>query len=271
MLNSTGNDRPTQAIALFVLGKLANPEAAQVLAQALDQPAALPVADAALGAALAAGQTCAVLWADPAPALAAAMQDRETLPEIALADWQAAARDLLDLQRRHRRRMVLIPEAAVSTDDPETAQQLRDRLGIATALPGLAPVAGDLATLLAGLAVDRIDPLRPLLAELAAAGLYCPSPQITVAHLDDARRWMQDDRRQQEAAKEEFRQTLAASESQRRAAEQASAAAEARIKALAAETEGLKKRPRPPAPGRPRRPSRAGIAARRQPARWRRP
>lgn len=186
--------------ALFVWGRLDDPRSAEALAGALGGDLSPQAADdAALAALLEAGEPCAVIWADPAPALAAALADGRS-PQQALADWQEAARGLLGLYRRHRRRLLLLPEAALASDDPETLAQLRARLGLdrPPAIP--APAEGEqaeLTGLLARLAVRALEDLRPTLAELEAGSLYCPRPVLDAERLDRAGHWLSMQREKQ--------------------------------------------------------------------------
>ena len=181
---------------VFVRGLLADPQSAVSLAHALGLEVATPGDDAALAAALEGGKDCVVVWSDPSPTLAAALAEGGS-PQAVLADWQAQAQGLLDLQRRHRRQLVLLSEAALSSDDPKTLAQLRDRLGLDAAVAPAAPAADGLAALtglLAALTVRELDMLRPVLAELEAASLYCPRPTLSPERLENAARWLAHDR-----------------------------------------------------------------------------
>jgi hypothetical protein len=214
------------------------PPQSEALAEALALPPP-QTGIARLAEALAAGQNCVMVWAGPAPALAAALSEG-TAPGAALEGWQAAAQSLLDLHRRHRRRLLLLSEAALSSDDPATLAQMQARLGLDRPLTSDTQAreaaaeegaAAGLTGLLAELAAPALEELRPLLARLEAASLYCPRPVLEAGRLDRAGHWL---------ALLRARQDLLADQVRLDRAEADLAAAEARAAEAKAELERLR-------------------------------
>ncbi|OJY28921.1 MAG: hypothetical protein BGP11_19310 [Rhodobacterales bacterium 65-51] len=197
----------------------------------------------ALAAALEAGKPCAAIWHDPSDMLAEALVSGQP-PGPVLETWQETASALLALFRRNRRRLVLLSEAALASDDPETRAQLHDRLGL-TGGPGLptAPARAtgeDLPRLLAWLAVPQLDQLRPLLSELEASSIFCPRPAFDPARLEGAGHRLSQDHERQSLLTDQLRLDQRARETDLTEIRRQSQAAETRNKELAAQNETLR-------------------------------
>lgn len=197
----------------------------------------------ALAAALEAGKPCATIWRDPSDMLAEALASGQP-PGPVLETWQETASALLALFRRNRRRLVLLSEAALASDDPETRAQLHDRLGLSGG-PGLpaAPArttGEDLPRLLAWLAVPQLDQLRPLLSELEASSIFCPRPAFDPARLEGAGLRLSQDHERQSLLTDQLRLDQRARETDLTEIRRQSQAAETRNKELAAQNETLR-------------------------------
>lgn len=197
----------------------------------------------ALAAALEAGKPCATIWRDPSDMLAEALASGQP-PGPVLETWQETASALLALFRRNRRRLVLLSEAALASDDPETRVQLHDRLGLSGG-PGLpaAPARAtgeDLPRLLAWLAVPQLDQLRPLLSELEASSIFCPRPAFDPARLEGAGHRLSQDHERQSLLTDQLRLDQRARETDLTEIRRQSQAAETRNKELAAQNETLR-------------------------------
>jgi chromosome segregation ATPase len=165
-------------------------------------------------------------------------------PGPVLETWQETAGALLALFRRNRRRLVLLSEAALASDDPETRAQLHDRLGLSGG-PGLpaAPArttGEDLPRLLAWLAVPQLDQLRPLLSELEASSIFCPRPAFDPARLEGAGLRLSQDHERQSLLTDQLRLDQRARETDLTEIRRQSQAAETRNKELAAQNETLR-------------------------------
>lgn len=197
----------------------------------------------ALAAALEAGKPCAAIWRDPSDMLAEALASGQA-PGPVLETWQETAGALLALFRRNRRRLVLLSEAALASDDPETRAQLHDRLGLSGG-PGLpaAPArttGEDLPRLLAWLAVPQLDQLRPLLSELEASSIFCPRPAFDPARPEGAGLRLSQDHERQSLLTDQLRLDQRARETDLTEIRRQSQAAETRNKELAAQNETLR-------------------------------
>ena len=137
---------------------------------------------AEIRAALAEGMACAILWADPATALAEAFAQGHD-PAAAVTAWQDGAREVLSLFRRHRRQLTLI-EAGVLTSAAGAVEQgfLRERLALPNLLlplpsqpePSAAPEGDAWPRLLATALVPQIADIQDSLTELRGSGVFLP-------------------------------------------------------------------------------------------------
>lgn len=206
MTASGATDRFRPA-TIFVMGRLADPDLADAVAQALDAGLAAPGDNDALAAALDSGKSCLVVWADPSVELAAALAQNGSAQAV-LTAWRTQAEGLLDLQRRHRRQMMLVSESALSSDDPETRAQLKDRLGLERPVGSPPPAEEDVAgltMLLARLTLGKMEALRPLLSELEAASLYCPRADFVLDLVDEAAQRLAHNRERQDLMGDQIR------------------------------------------------------------------
>ena len=195
----------------------------------------------ALAAALEAGKPCAAIWHDPSDMLAEALASGQP-PGPVLETWQETAGALLALFRRNRRRLVLLSEAALASDDPETRAQLHDRLGLSggPGLPAARTTGEDLPRLLAWLAVPQLDQLRPLLSELEASSIFCPRPAFDPARLEGAGLRLSQDHERQSLLTDQLRLDQRTRETDLTEIRRQSQAAETRNKELAAQNETLR-------------------------------
>lgn len=129
---------------------------------------------------------CAVIWRDPANALAAALEADQPLGPL-LARWQEVADGLLAIFRSNSHRMILLSEIALRSDDPQTRAEVTERLQLASPpAPISSHPKNDLPYLLAEFAVRQLDPLSTRLSELEAASIFCPRPVFGLAQLERA-------------------------------------------------------------------------------------
>ncbi|GEM_PF-4492541 len=207
MTKMTGAKTMSRPMGLFVWGDLADSGLAASLAQALNLEVAQQGDYATLATALALGAPIAVIWADPAVSLTAALADGGS-PSDALAEWTSKAQVLLGLHRRHRRQLLLLSEAALASDDPLTVAQLRDRLGVEKVFLPVTEARDSwnaFAKMLASLAVRELDSLRMPLAELEAGSIYVPRPALAPERLDEVGQWLLGDRQRHDLLAEQAR------------------------------------------------------------------
>lgn len=142
----------------------------------------LAFSPAAAEAALSGGHRLALLWTPAETVLAGALAQGLS-PGRTLADWAREAGALLDLFRRNRRRIVMIPGdlLAGATGGARLARRLA--LPQIPAQPEL-PAAPHLPGLLALLAAPRCAEWRDLQEELRASSLDMPDPVLTGADLE---------------------------------------------------------------------------------------
>jgi len=156
----------------------------------------MPFQSTELHAALAEGGRCAILWADPAAPLAAALEQGGD-PVDAIGSWLIEAQSILTTFRRNRRRLTLIEAQALTGElaEPERAL-LRDRLacpdlplplGVGAGtnrLQGPDPQAApSLAAMVAAVVVPRVAEIQDCLSELQSSGISPLQSELPVAAL----------------------------------------------------------------------------------------
>lgn len=133
-------------------------------------------------AALAEGHRLALLWTPAETVLAGALA-QGLPPARALADWAQETAPLLELFRRNRRRITMIPGDILAEE--AGAARLAGRLALPRLpAPPEAPAAPCLTGILARLAAPRCAEWRDLQEELRASSLDTPEPALTGADLE---------------------------------------------------------------------------------------
>ena len=171
---------PLSATLIQRMGHDPGPAAALGSASGL---AAQPYDAAGLGAALAQGQVCVVVWSDPADAIAHALR-ADVAPSVAAAAWCCDGQDLLRLFTRNRRKLLLVADRLIAQADPADLARLGLRLQLPFAMtPPAAPVI-DLPAMLARVTAASLTDLRPVWDELQASSLTPLEENYSSADLD---------------------------------------------------------------------------------------
>lgn len=155
-----------------------------------------PYDAAVLGAALAQGQVCVVVWSDPADAIAHAMR-ANIAPSVAAAAWCCDGQDLLRLFTRNRRKLLLVAARLITQADPADLARLGARLHLPFALTPPASSRTDLPAMLARITAASLTDLRSVWDELQASSLAPLEQSHSSADLDPVAQALAD---QQHAA-----------------------------------------------------------------------